>query len=227
MKKWLIMVVFLAHMSVVSADDSSRASCSERQLSEKGQQACQKRMAKELKAATSGMFLQSALIASSLPNVYYPPEYHFLRSASGVGDSVEIEDGSVWQICKGGTKTLSWKSSDPLVITQSHRWFSSYTYSIINTQTSEKVDVKLQFGPLSDSEWLKKVDTVDIFRREITLDNQTVWKVSIFDRDMMNEYKKGDAVIIGTNSSSISFKKNILINVAINNYIRVSPKEVK
>ncbi|MEI6242289.1 MAG: hypothetical protein WCP39_02665 [Chlamydiota bacterium] len=225
MKKWFLVLVFFSQISFGFACEDSRVSCKKRISSLESQKFIERRALKEIQFV--GLPIANVVVCDSSTPCYFPAEFHFIRSISGVGESIEIEDGSVWKLSENNMRILSWKNTDPLIITQNHSWFSDYSYVIVNKYTGESVLATLDLGPLEDSQWLKKVQFVNVSRSEIILDNQTKWKVSSWDRDLIKEWKSGDVVIIGTNTSQFSFKKNLLINVSMNEYIRVSPREMK
>jgi hypothetical protein len=156
------------------------------------------------------------------PPVYYPSAVHWLIAVSGIGDSVELEDGSVWKInSHDGYKAVQWLSSDPLTITQNHRWFSRYSYRIVNQNTGSSLEANLYLGPIRNGEHTRYIEAIDLAQGALLLSDRTHWEVSYLDLAEFRNWAHGDAVIIGINSGWDSHSESLLINVNMNNFIRV------
>lgn len=163
----------------------------------------------------------SKSIFSQYPPVYYPPAVHCLKSVSVLGDSVEIEDGSVWKISSfDADKVRYWKSTDVILITQNHSWFSKYKYKLVNETIGSSLEAKLHLGPSKRSEYIRYVIETDIRDGIAILNDGTRWKVSSLDKHLFKEWELNDAVIIGYNSGWDSDCQGLLINVAMNQPIR-------
>lgn len=168
------------------------------------------------KEARSGFFFDR------YPPVYYSSCVHWLAAVSAFGDSVECEDGSVWKINSyDGYKALNWRASDPLLITQNTRWFSSYSYRIINRNTGSSIEANLFLGPIKNGEFTRYIIAIDPVHGDILLNDNTHWTVSGYDSYVFRDWAVNDAVIIGYNSGWDSSCESILINVNMNNFIRV------
>jgi hypothetical protein len=159
------------------------------------------------------------------PPLYYPASTHCLIGVSALGDSVELEDGSVWKICRyDGYKALSWRSNDPLTITQNHQWFSSYDYRIVNQNTGETLEAKLFLGPLSFGPHTLYITGIDHVSGDLIVTNGSGesidWEISVSDIGLFQNWALGDAVIVGQNSGWDSNSEALLINVNMNNSVR-------
>lgn len=155
------------------------------------------------------------------PPVYYPSSVHWLVAVSALGDSVELEDGSVWKISLyDGYKALNWRSNDPLMITQNTRWFSKYDYRIVNQNTGTSLEASLFLGPIENGEYTRYVIGIDLNREELLLSDNTHWEISVLDDAVFHDWAIGDAVILGYNSGWNSSCESILINVNMNNFLR-------
>ncbi len=155
------------------------------------------------------------------PPVYFSPGMHCLTAVSAFGDSVEIEDGSVWKISPhDAPKVSSWGSQDPIITTQNHRWFSKYQYKLINQSTGSTLEANLYLGPIKDGSYTRYVIAVDSSRHELILNDQTRWRISSYDLLSFQEWMLHDAVIIGHNSGWDSECQGLLINVNMNQCIR-------
>jgi len=155
------------------------------------------------------------------PPVYYPNTYHWLIAVSALGDQVEFEDGSVWKINSyDGYKALNWRSNDPLTITQNSRWFSSYTYKIINKNTGTSIEANLFLGPIKNGEYTRYILAIDPTRGEVMLTDSTHWEVSSGDSYVFRDWAINDSIILGSNTGWDSSCEAILINVTMNNFVR-------
>ncbi|HSX26684.1 MAG TPA: hypothetical protein VLE89_06730 [Chlamydiales bacterium] len=164
---------------------------------------------------------RNGFVFDRYPPVYYSACYHSLIAVSATGDQVELEDGSVWKINSyDGYKALNWRTTDPLTITQNHRWFSSYTYKIVNKNTGSSVEAKLFLGPVKDGEYTKYIYTLDKDRGEIYLTDTTHWEISSGDSYIFRDWAPNDSIIIGSNTGWDSKCESILINVTMNNFLR-------
>jgi hypothetical protein len=154
-------------------------------------------------------------------------ETHRAITISMAGDSLFIEDGSVWSISDNSKKTaLNWKKKDPLSITQNNNWFFSteYAYKIINLSTKEYIYVDLDIGPYENSKYSHYITSINMQQKEITLENMSIWDISSYDEKALEEWRVLDTIIIGVNSAKTSAKKNILINGNVSNYVRATQK---
>jgi hypothetical protein len=168
------------------------------------------------KEARSGFFFDR------YPPVYYSSCVHWLAAVSAFGDSIECEDGSVWKINNYDSyKALNWRASDPLLITQNTRWFSSYAYRIINRNTGSSVETNLFLGPIKNGEHTRYIIAIDPTHGDIFLNDNTHWTISGYDYYIFRDWALNDAVIIGYNSGWDSSCESILINVNMNNFVRV------
>lgn len=146
---------------------------------------------------------------------------HTLSQLSGWGEWIEIEDGSTWQINPWHmSKSGKWRTFDPLVITQNTSWVSSYPYRIVNLVTDEAVEANLCLGPFHDNRHTCFIVAIDYVEQYLALSNQTQWYFSAWDAACLQEWRIGDAVIIGENANMFSLQKSILINVNLNDYLK-------
>lgn len=165
---------------------------------------------------------RSGFLFDRYPPVYYSANIHWLVGVSAFGDSVELEDGSVWKVNSyDGYKAVNWRSSDPLLITQNTRWFSSYNYRIMNQNTGTSIEANLFLGPIQNGEFTHYIVAIEPMRRMIMLNDNTHWEVCSYDASIFRDWAVGDAVITGYNSGWVSSSEGILINVNMNNFIRV------
>jgi hypothetical protein len=164
-------------------------------------------------------------IFDEYPPIYYPPSIHCLTGVSALGDSVELEDGSVWKISLyDGYKALRWHSDDPIMITQNHQWFSKFNYRIVNQNTGTCLEANLFLGPLEHGQYTLYITSIDRAAGELEITNgwreSIHWEISAGDIAAFQNWVLGDAVIIGQNSGWDSDCEALLINVNLNASVR-------
>ena len=165
--------------------------------------------------------VDSRFFNNKYPPVYYSPGMHRLAAVSAFGDSVELEDGSVWKVSPyDASKVAFFTSQDPIVITQNHRWFSKYQYKLINQSTGASLETNLHLGPIKDGAYTLYVIGVDTIRGEVILSDQTRWGISSYDFSDFQDWILYDAIIIGHNSGWDSGCQGLLINVTLNSSVR-------
>lgn len=171
--------------------------------------------------AEPGQEEAAGFLADRYPPVYFPSSAHWMIGVSVLGDELNIEDGSVWKISQyDGYKALNWLPQDPLLITQNTRWFSKYTYRIINKNTKTSIEANLYRGPLKQGEHTLYITQLFTNQNELVLSDNSYWEISYFDQFPFRNWMVGDAIIIGHNSGFDSAYENILINVNMNHFIR-------
>jgi hypothetical protein len=148
--------------------------------------------------------------------------FHNPLSVSVFGDSITLEDGSIWAVSSSDSyKTLNWLTTDLLVITPNHEWFSMYEYCITNQNTGMTVRVTMVLGPLYDALFRNWIVAIDYVLDRVWLNDGSVWDMAIGDYTVLQKWLPGDTVIIGVNDGWFaSYNPNILINVNVANYAR-------
>lgn len=146
--------------------------------------------------------------------------FHHPYSVSLLGDTVELEDGSIWAVCSSDRyKTLDWMTGDLIIITPNDSWFSSYDYKLVNLNTGAKVKVNLALGPIYNGIYTHWIIAIDYYHGEICLEDGSVWKMSSLDSSVVSKWLPNDTIIIGINDGWFSGSNpNLLINVNVNNY---------
>ena len=161
------------------------------------------------------------------PPIYYPPSYHSLRSVSAFGDSLELEDGSVWKLpSPDGKAALYWEANVPIAITQNTSWFSrKYKYRLIYNPQSQNpisIDANLHFGPYKNGEYTLYAADFNHPSKRMVLSDFSQWEIYSWDSSKFSEWQPNDVIIIGFNSCGF-FDSNyeaLLINVTTDDYIR-------
>ncbi len=160
-----------------------------------------------------------------------PIHHHEVLSIQANGTAIEIDDGSLWRIMPEQNITskkwmLDRKDKVTVVITQNTNWFfyKDYTYKLINTKTNETVYANMYLGPIVDSEFTHTIIDINQKKGELVLENNSTWKVSSSDMKIFEDWALYDAIVVGVNSSWLSRKKMLLINVNMNNYVRADQK---
>lgn len=152
----------------------------------------------------------SAPAAEAQVHYYRPMHMHWVNGFYGIGDFVELGDGSQWKISYDDTyKTIHWKVGDPIIITHNDSWFSSYNYFLTNEATGSYVKASLQVGPVTFGPYTHWVVGFDRAKKQVYLENGTCWEVSD-----LGDWAINDTVMIGINDSFWwSYFDTLLINV--------------
>jgi hypothetical protein len=156
------------------------------------------------------------------PKIYFSASTHRLSGVSVLGDTLEMDDGSVWKINPSDKeKAFEWRSNDPITITQTNRWFSNYKYQIINQTNNSTIEVNLFLGIYKSGPFYRYITSINYQEGIIFLSDYTHWEISYLDRSLLNKWIVGDAIIIGVNTGWDSKCEGLLINTNENNCIRV------
>lgn len=155
------------------------------------------------------------LSRASVGYTFHPGAYHNMVFASPFGETLELEDNSVWEVRLSDVyKVVSWLPSDVLVISPNHSWFSSYQYVITNQQSGDAIAVNLFLQPICRGPYTHWIVGIDYYNHYIYLEDGTVWIMSAFDNNIVYRWMTGDCVLIGINDGCFSSSNpNILINV--------------
>lgn len=156
---------------------------------------------------------------NDMPAKYLPYSVHRLAGVSEIGDSIQLEDGSGWQVSH--PKVLKWKSTDNLLV-EFNSMGCVHRYQIRNVTQNQTVKATLKTGPIENGENTVYISSLDQHSLTVQLDNGTSWKISRSDLAYFREFVAKDCVIIGTNNSYsfCSADEAILINVNMNTYAR-------
>lgn len=174
------------------------------------------------KASVKANVSKSARNKMAAKSIYYtshPATFQHPTNISYYGNTIELTDGSVWSVSSSyAYMTTGWYATDLVVITPNHSWFSGYHYMITNQSTGQSVPANLDLGPIAPaygSPYTHWIASMDYLFHTIYLEDGSVWDMSIFDRNITDNWVPGDVVIIGVNDGYFSYSKpNILINVA-------------
>ncbi len=157
------------------------------------------------------------------PAIYFSQGMHSVSAVDAFGNSLELEDGSVWKISPyDAPKVAHWKAQDPILVTQNHRWFSKYSYRLINQATGAALEANLFLGPIKNGTYTRYIMSIDLSRGEVVLNDQTRWQVSSLDECSFQDWMLYDAVIIGYNSGWDANCEGLLINVNMNQWVRAA-----
>jgi hypothetical protein len=132
-------------------------------------------------------------------------------------------DGSIWSIAPSDAyRTAGWHSTDLVVITPNHSWLSLYAFRLTNQSTGESLAANLKMGPMAPavgSPYTHWITAVDYLSNRVYLEDGSLWHMSVFDSNIVNQWVPGDVVIIGVNDGWLSSSNpNVLINVAMLNF---------
>ena len=164
----------------------------------------------------SDLKLQTGVYLSPYPIIYYTYPVRSMAALSAFGDSIILDDGSIWEINPHCRNEVSfWSASDALLIYPNNQMFSPYKYVIVNQVFDTEIQVNLSYGPVINSPFALRIVYIDYFREEIYLNNNSRWKISSSESFLKSNWIEGDYVIIGTDDGY----RNILINCNLDDYI--------
>jgi hypothetical protein len=163
-------------------------------------------------------------LASSYSYGYaFPINCHSLISISDSFHSVEIEDGSHWEISPMDSYVLrNWRRGDSLTITPNSSWLCAYDYYITNKSDNSYVRANLSpIGPKEYGPYSHWIVDIDYFGGHVYLENKMIWCVDPQDMYILKEWQISDHIITGKHNSWFSPYDHILINVNMDNFIHV------
>lgn len=148
--------------------------------------------------------------------------YHKPKAVSPLGDTVELEDGSIWSVKSSDRfKTLDWLASDTIIVTPNHSWFSTYDFVLNNQNTGESVESVLSLGPIYNGIYTHWITAIDYNNNMIWLEDGSSWRITVWDYSVISKWLINDTVIVGIWDGWFSTDNpNIMINVSMNNYAR-------
>lgn len=160
---------------------------------------------------------------------YTPVQEHFilpqgtqLLAAKGIdGSIIELQDGAQFEIVDADREeVMEWKTNSPLMISPNPYWFSSSDFFITNRHTGTYVGANYTVGPVFEHHFTNRIFHIDPFEGEIILvdgrNNYTCWRLDPHDIKHIQNWEKGETVIIGVYdnwySRFVSNAKFILIS---------------
>jgi hypothetical protein len=152
----------------------------------------------------------------------FPINCHRLLSIADTGRTLEMEDGSHWEVSASDSYILrNWRREDSLVITPNYSWLSSYDYYITNKSNGTFLKANLYVGPVAFGPFSHWIVDIDYFGGHVYLENQIVWCVNPQDNYVLKDWAVNDHIIFGLYDSWFSSYDHILINVNMDDHIRV------
>ncbi len=164
---------------------------------------------------------------------YLPAHYHRIISVAIDGSSIEIEDGSQWNVPNSQSyEVSSWQTSDQVMISPNRFYRSNYKYYLTNTNRRSYVNCNLSLEPIIGGNNNYRIIHLDLCNGQVYLKtagpdrhgNETHWYIDPADRHVIKNWTMNQAVIVGTNNNWFAswFSKcnRILINSECNTYVR-------
>lgn len=151
-------------------------------------------------------------------NSTHPGAYHQAIGVSHFGETIELEDGSIWSVAIGNRfVAMSWLMTDRITISPNTSWFGT-DFILFNETTGESVEADLRYGPVLGGLYTYQITSIDYIGGIVYLQDSS-WAISFSDEDKVYKWLPGDTVIIGHNTGwNASIRPNILINVNVNDY---------
>lgn len=151
----------------------------------------------------------------------YPTNCHWLTSISDTGRTIEMEDGSHWEVSSADQYILNyWRRSDSLVISPNYNWFSTGDYYITNKSNNTYVKASLYIGPIAFGQYSHWIVAIDHVSGHLTLENGVTWCVYGKDSSVFREWEVNDQIILGIYDNWIHSFDHILINVNMDSHVR-------
>jgi hypothetical protein len=153
---------------------------------------------------THKMFAKSSYVFDRFPSEPNESSSRVLSKVSETAETVELDDGSIWQVslydCQ---KVFRWNSEETVSITQNTRWFSNSAFRLINRKTGASADVNLVEGPIKDGMLTNYVSKIDLSRQHVTLNSHSGWKIHPESMSIVENWNTADSIpiIIGDNSA--------------------------
>lgn len=167
--------------------------------------------------------LQFSSVSAAFPLIPYdlPVDRHCLVSVANMGRLLEIEDGSQWAVSASDAYVLrNWYRGDTLSITPDDSWIVFYDYYIKNETNGTVIKANLHNGPLAFGPYSHWIIGIDHFNGHVHLERM-VYCVNPKDRYILKDWALDDHIIFGLYNTWFSDFDHILINVNVNNYVRV------
>lgn len=148
------------------------------------------------------------------------PRTHFLTSFSLFDNTIELEDGSFWQVYPHDMfKVLSWALNDDLSVAPNYSIYAGQ-YLITNHVTGDSLAADLIVGPVDlgpNTHWILGIDR---WLGRVYLENGTFWDVRGLDRHLLADWEVNDTVILGDGANEwLGHHDSILINVNMDHYV--------
>ena len=151
----------------------------------------------------------------------YPTNCHWLTSISDTGKTIEMEDGSHWEVVGADQYILNfWRRSDSLVVTPNYNWFSSGDYYITNKSNNTYVRANLYIGPMAFGQYSHWIVGIDHVTGHVTLENGVTWCIASKDSYVFREWAVNDHIILGVYDAWFNSFDHILINVNMDTHVR-------
>lgn len=186
---------------------------------------------KNAPSSPSGLNIQQKGLFSFFKASPFPVVTHFVRETDPKGNIITIQDGTVWSVSeKDRDIAKTWRVHDEITVKPNSLTLwqkltgkkNVHEYRLMNLQTNETVAVNMSLGPFKYNPNRRVIETIDLARGEIFLNDKTLWKIEPSDpaRQILRSWKKGHTIICGTNDTWFSLGSPfILISVDTDNWI--------
>jgi hypothetical protein len=164
---------------------------------------------------------------SDYPRIF-EGSHHWPAGRSTNGDTIKLEDGTMWSIRKADAKLASdWRTDDRVIVRPNSSRLSIYAYELVNLDTGDILEASLAVGPLVDGAYSLRIADIDLYRNRILIRDgagrTTTLSTSSFDREVIEGWQRGDYVVFGVNNDwSALWNHYAVINVSTLDYARGS-----
>lgn len=150
------------------------------------------------------------------------PDYtHWLVNIGPTGHTIEMEDGTQWEIHPSDTYVLNmWRKNDPMIVTPNNNWFSTGDFYITNKNNNSYVRADLVVSPIAFGPYSHWIIGIDYSSGHVYLENGTTWCMSPSDYSVFKDWAVNDHIVMGYNDAWLSPYDRILINYNMDSYVR-------
>lgn len=141
--------------------------------------------------------------------------------ATYTADFIQLDDASRWSIHSYYREMVRyWTQSDVVFIKPKSSWFSMYSYVLQNRSRNQLAEVNFtnfeHYAPgVANARWVFKIDP---YKKQIELNDKSVWQVNTSDYTIFPKYNIGHRVIVGVNNYwKMNQHPHILINASLYN----------
>lgn len=163
--------------------------------------------------------------ASDLPirQTSFSTVSHWLVAILDVGRTLELEDGSQWDIHYSDRHILNhWRRNDSILICPNYDWFSYGDYYIINNSNNTRIRANLYQGSVPFGERSHWIVSIDHVSGHVTLENGLAWCIHREDKNRLSDWEVNDHIIIGFYDGWFCSCDHILINTNMDSHVRAS-----
>jgi len=150
---------------------------------------------------------------------------HLIANVGFEGETIQFDDGSIWKVSPyDQRKAKSFGENITLTLTQNHRWFSRYSYRLVEKDSGICLEANLARSPSIESPMTFTLFSVDGDLGLLSLTRQSGtpirFEVSRSDLGTFASWLPHQLILIGQNSGTETPYSAILINAVTNQSVQ-------